>query len=116
VDRRDFVAPVEDDGRKVERLRSGDELRARFAVIEVGDDELRSAAETAWLYGDGPKKKRVRFTRSSARIQRAILRRQLGVTPHVHYTVGCLLPHIVQPGAFRCTTRCENIGEGPAVW
>lgn len=52
IDKRDFMLPPDEDGKKAERLPSGDELRKQFESINVIDAEVTSVAERAWMYGD----------------------------------------------------------------
>jgi hypothetical protein len=52
VGRRAFVIPIEDDGRKMERIPSGIELQRLLIEAVVHDHELISEAERALLYGD----------------------------------------------------------------
>jgi hypothetical protein len=39
------------DGKKVERIPSGEELQRLFANLEIGKEEVTSEAERDWLYG-----------------------------------------------------------------
>jgi hypothetical protein len=45
-----FIVPA--DGKKVERIPTGDELQKHFDAINVTEGEIISEAERAWMYGD----------------------------------------------------------------
>lgn len=47
-----FFLPSPEDGKRAERIPSGEEMQRHFANLEVLEGEVVSEAERAWLHGD----------------------------------------------------------------